>query len=274
MLPFPDDFHTVKDQSSATGRLVAFEDAAMPRKNSSGQPIAAADYNRNDGFSPGQTIVVKVPGLDTPEALAATGAVPLNRLDRFEEGKAPVVVIDTRNGDRWPIWVEIDANASTPARTALADPPGQELRATGHRYAIALRNLKRQRRQRSSRRRRASATCATGCGSTTERSKDQEKRFEKVFRDLREGKIKRRDLYLAWDFTVSSDENIAGRMLHIRDDAFAQLGDTNLADVQVQGSAPIVPGHLGRELHPGAGPGAGPPDPGHLRGAVLSGAQL
>ena len=68
--------------------------------------------------------------------------------------------------------------------------------------------------------------------------KAQRKRFDKVFRDLRKAKVKRRNLYLAWDFTVSSDENIAGRMLHIRDDAFAQLGDTDLADVQVQGGAP------------------------------------
>ena len=235
MLPFPDDFHTVKDPTSSTGRRVEFEDAAMPQ-NSSGQPIAAADYNRNEGFSPGQTIVVKVPGLDTPEALAATGAVPLNRLDGFEQRNTPVVVIDTRNGDRWPIWVEIDANASTPARTALLIHPARNW-APGHRYAIALRNLK------------------DGAGNVLEAPegfrylrdrlrvndravKDQEKRFEKVFRDLRGAKVKRRDLYLAWDFTVSSDENIAERMLHIRDDAFAQLGDTNLADVQVQGSAP------------------------------------
>ncbi|HEX5954787.1 MAG TPA: hypothetical protein VFY37_02535 [Solirubrobacterales bacterium] len=235
MLPFPDDFHTVKDERSATGRLVAFQDGAMPQ-NSSGQPIAAADYNRNDGFSPGQTIVVKVPGLDTPEALAATGAVPLNRLDRFEEGKAPVVVIDTRNGDRWPIWVEIDANASTPARTALLIHPARNW-ATGHRYAIAMRNLKDSAGN--------ELEAPEGFRYLRDRLrvndravKDQEKRFEKVFRDLRGGKIKRRNLYLAWDFTVSSDENIAERMLHIRDDAFAQLGDTNLADVQVQGSAP------------------------------------
>ena len=235
MLPFPDDFHTVKDEGSATGRRVAFEDAAMPQ-NSSGQTIAAADYNRNDGFSPGQTIAVKVPGLDTPEALAATGAVPLNRLDRFEQGGAPVVAIDTQTGDRWPIWVEIDSNASTPDRTALLIHPAKNW-ATGHRYAIALRKLK------------------DGAGTELEAPEgfrflrdrlpvndqaveDQEKRFEKVFRDLRRAKIKRRDLYLAWDFTVSSDENIAARMLHIRDDAFGQLGDTNLADVQVQGSAP------------------------------------
>ena len=67
---------------------------------------------------------------------------------------------------------------------------------------------------------------------------DQRKRFEKIFRALRKASVKRRNLYLAWDFTVSRDENIAQRMLHIRDDAFAQLGDTNLSDGVVQGTAP------------------------------------
>ena len=143
----------------------------------------------------------------------------------------------------------------------------------GHRYAVAMRKL-RTAPARSSRRRRASATCATALPVKDPVVKAQRKRFDKVFRDLRKAKIKRRNLYLAWDFTVSSDENIAGRMLHIRDDAFAQLGDTDLADVQVQGGAPSFNGHLGRELHPGPGPGAGAPDPGHLRGALLPGAQL
>ena len=48
-----------------------------------------------------------------------------------------------------------------------------------------------------------------------------------MFRSLRKAQVKRHNLYLAWDFTVASDENIAGRLLHMRDDAFAQLGDTD-----------------------------------------------
>jgi hypothetical protein len=235
MLPFPDNFHTVADEGSATGRRIAFDDAAMPQ-NSNGQVISAGSYNLNDGFSPGQTIVVRVPGLDTPEALAATDPVPLNQLGRYEEPKTPVVVIDTKRGERWPIWVEIDSNASTPASTALLIHPAKNW-ASGHRYVIAMRKLK------------------DAAGTELEPPEgfrylrddlpvrkrpveDQKRRFDRVFRDLRREKIKRRDLYLAWDFTVATDENIAGRMLHIRDDAFAQLGDTNLADVQVQGGAP------------------------------------
>ena len=113
MLPFPDDFHTVDDEGSATGRQVAFDDAAMPRNARAASRSRPADYNLNDGFSPGQTIVVKVPGLDTPEALAATDPVPLSRLGRYERGQGAGRRDRHRDGDRWPIWVEIDSNAST-----------------------------------------------------------------------------------------------------------------------------------------------------------------
>ncbi|MCD6015706.1 MAG: hypothetical protein K0R41_91 [Geminicoccaceae bacterium] len=235
MLPFPDNFHTVDDEDSETGKRIAFDDAAMPR-NSGGQPITAGDYNLNDGFSPGQTIVVRTPGLDTPEALAATDPVPLSQLGRFEERKTPVVVIDTEDGERWPIWVEIDANAEAPEDTALLIHPAKNW-AAGHRYVVGMRRLK-----------DAAGTeleppegfryLRDDLPVKEQAVEDQRKRFDRVFRDLRREKIKRRDLYLAWDFTVATDENIAARMLHIRDDAFAQLGDTNLADVEVQGSSP------------------------------------
>jgi hypothetical protein len=62
--------------------------------------------------------------------------------------------------------------------------------------------------------------------------------FEALFRDLKEAGVRRRSLYLAWDFTVASQQSLAGRALHVRDEAFRALGDTNLADLQVQGSSP------------------------------------
>jgi len=48
--------------------------------------------------------------------------------------------------------------------------------------------------------------------------------IEQVFDDLAQAGIARGELYAAWDFTVASAEGIAGRMLHIRNDAFAALG--------------------------------------------------
>jgi hypothetical protein len=49
---------------------------AMPT-NTKGQQISTAEYDRNDGFSPGSSLIVHVPGLDNPVAFAKTGAVSL-----------------------------------------------------------------------------------------------------------------------------------------------------------------------------------------------------
>ncbi len=235
MVPFPDDFYTKKDKKSETGRIVRFSDKAMPR-NSNGDPITAAPYNLNDGFSPGQTAVVFAPGLNTPQAFENTGPVPLDALSEYKRKKAPIVVIDAKTGKRHPIWAELDANATSPDNTALLIHPAVNYES-GHRYIVAMRNLEDE----------------TGDGleapkgfrvyrdeksSKKKSDNSQSKRFEKIFKALGKAKIKRDDLYLAWDFTVASDENIAGRMLHIRDDAFAQLGDTDLSDVTVSGNAP------------------------------------
>ena len=70
-MPFPDDYYTVKDSASSTGRRVDLTDAGMPQ-NAGGTPIAAAPYNANDGFSPGQVITLKVPGPRHPAGVRRT----------------------------------------------------------------------------------------------------------------------------------------------------------------------------------------------------------
>jgi hypothetical protein len=72
--PWPNDHFTVADPATDTGRRVNLDVRSMPR-NRAGVPINPADYNRSDGFSPGQKIVTRVPGLDTPQAFRRTGAV-------------------------------------------------------------------------------------------------------------------------------------------------------------------------------------------------------
>ena len=62
--------------------------------------------------------------------------------------------------------------------------------------------------------------------------------MEDVFDDLGAAGIGRDDLYMAWDFTVASTENITGRMLSMRDQAFDDLGDTDLTDGGVDGTSP------------------------------------
>ncbi len=147
-----------------------------------------------------------------------------------------MVVIDAKSGKRWPIWVEIDSNADTPEETSVLIHPAKNF-AAGRRYIVAMRDLK-------------TATGATipapegftyyrdDLDSTEPAINTRRGHFERIFKSLAKAKVKRGNLYLAWDFTVASDRNIAERMLHIRDDAFKELGDRKLGDLKVKGGSP------------------------------------
>ena len=140
LLPFPNDLLTKPDSTSATGKRVDLPQAAMPT-NTNGVQVSVAPYNRNDGFSPGSSIVVRVPGLDNPAALAQTNPVPLADMAQAFAPAAPIVVIDAATGERTLIWAELDSNASDPQHTTLLIHPGKNL-VEGHRYVVGLRNLK------------------------------------------------------------------------------------------------------------------------------------
>jgi hypothetical protein len=235
LLPFPSNLFTRPDRSTPTGIRVNLPAAAMP-VNKDGQRIGTAEYNRNDGFSPGSALIVHVPGLDNAAAFAKTGPVQLANMGRAFAKRAPIVVIDEQTGERQLIWSELDANAQDPADTTLLIHPGKNF-TEGHTYVVALRNL-----------RTASGALITapdwfarlrdGRRLTIE-ERSQRVRYAHIFRALKRAGIDRnRKLYEAWDFTIASTRNLTGRMLAIRNDAFAQLGDRNLADGRAKGHAP------------------------------------
>jgi hypothetical protein len=222
LLPWPND-HFVRD-----GRL-ALRDRVMPR-NRSNRPVRAADYNRSDGFSPGQIVVTRVPRLD----LRRSRAVPVTDMARSFARDAPIVVIDPRTGRRQLIWAELDAQATNPQQRALMIHPGANWRE-GRRYIVALRNLKDSRGRTL---RPGRAFLALRDRVPLPAIEGRRAHFESIFRTLRKAGIRRRGLYLAWDFTVASRRSLSGRMLSIRDRAFAALGDTDLDDLRVEGAAP------------------------------------
>ncbi|MGS2620035.1 hypothetical protein ACVCAH_37030, partial [Micromonospora sp. LZ34] len=87
LLPFPNDYFTVPDPASPTGKRVRFAAFSMPA-NVHGTPINPAEWNRQDGFSPGSPILVHVPGLDA----AATGIAPVTDIGRSLAPDAPIVL--------------------------------------------------------------------------------------------------------------------------------------------------------------------------------------
>jgi hypothetical protein len=233
--PWPNDYFTVADPSTDTGRRVDLDIASMPR-NAAGKPIDPTDFNRNDGFSPGQEIVTHVPGLDNPTAFRRTGAVPITNVSATYDRNQPIVVLNADTGQRHLIWSELDANTSNPDNVNLLIRPAVNFDEGGH-YIVALRNL----RDSSGRIIRAQLPFRIyrdRIPTSDPAVEARRKHMEDLFRILKKAGIRRQDLYLAWDFTVASERNLTERMLHIRDDAFAQLGDTKLNDLRVQGSSP------------------------------------
>jgi hypothetical protein len=170
-----------------------------------------------------------VTGLDTPTALARTNAVGLGDLSRYTARNAPVLVIDMATGKRQPIWVELDSNAARARDRLLEIHPAKNL-TEGHRYAVVLRNLRDGKGRRINARRSFAALRADGTPGA---------RYAAIFAALKRAGVKRdSSLFLAWDFHVASRQSLTGRMLRLRDQTFAGLGDTNLKDQVVQGRSP------------------------------------
>jgi hypothetical protein len=251
--PFPNDYFTVADASTATGRRLNLNRESMPA-NTAGVHIDPTDVNRADGFSPGNLITVKVPGLETPEAFENSGLVPIDDLHAYDDPGQAVIVINAETGERQPIWAELDANPTSVdpsgagpggigANPGNTDPVNLLIRPArnfdfGERYIVALRNLRDADDQ----------PIEAPIGFRVYRDEDiteqpevesRRPHMESIIDDLvSKAGVDRDSLYMAWDFTVASEESVTGRATTIRDDAFARLGDTDLADREIDGSAP------------------------------------
>lgn len=234
--PFPSDHFTVLDPSTATGRRVALHPASMPVNKSvdlspaigappgtlvtpGDVPIDPTEWNRNDGFSPGQMALTYVPGLD----LAATGIGPITHMERSLDPDSPLVVIDADSGERHLVWGELDAYATTDATRALILHAGVNYRE-GHRYIVALRDLK-DKDGNLLEPSPAFQVYRDAVPSAVPAIEARRERMEQILGTLSAAGIARESLYIAWDFTVASRRNLSERVLHIRDDAFAALGD-------------------------------------------------
>src|SRR5213079_900706 len=107
LLPWPNDYFTVADASTATGKRLNVSSLATPR-NASGAPLDPSDWNRLDGFSPGSQIVTHVAGMDNPQAFTKTNPPTNINIGRSLKRTSPIVVLDATTGKRWPVWAELD----------------------------------------------------------------------------------------------------------------------------------------------------------------------
>lgn len=239
MLPFPNDWFTKPDASSRTGRRVDLVQLGMPR-NVEGKPIETPEWNRGDGFSAGAQILTVVPGMTKDADLSASGLPTDTDLSANDSADPGVVLLDEETGEHLPVWVEIDqytqesgAFSTGSVQQDLMIHPAHNL-ADGHRYIVALRHLYDDSGQEA----QPSAAFLAYRDGTAPPSDPRAAHMEKLFRTLAQAGVGRGNLFLAWDFTTASTINVTGRLLAIRDNAFAQLGQTDLTTGTVRGSAP------------------------------------
>ena len=244
LLPYPNDWFTRDDPSSATGRRVDLNALAMP-KNTAGKPIEPSEWNRSDGFSAGAQILTVVPGMTSNADLAPSGLPPVTDLAMNGRPNLGVILLDAQTGVQWPVWVEVDQYTQEAGLVAagtigsvqqdLMIHPALNL-ADGHRYIVALRHLQLDNGHAA----RPSPAFAAYRDHLASPADPRTSHMEGIFHTLAQAGWSRADVYLAWDFTTASTKNVTGRLVGIRDDAFAQLGVTraDLGAGRVTGRSP------------------------------------
>ena len=212
LLPWPNDAFTVPDASTATGRRLDIHPESTPL-NAQGVAIDVTDQNRADGFSPGSAILTLVPGLDVER----TGIAPSTDIGSSLAPDAPIVLLDTTSGERLAYWAELDAPAPDGDQLLMIHPAASL--PEGHRIVVGLRNLQ------------------DAAGNVLERSTafqaaldnepeplERARAFRELIEPLVADGVDADSLYLAWDFTVASADSLSGRLLHMRDLAYEELG--------------------------------------------------
>ena len=211
--PWPNNVFTVDDPTSATGRRLALSDALVP-KDKAGDPIDATRWNAFDGFSPGGTILVHLPGA-TDEGLATA-----DRIERSLEDDSPTVLLDAETGERILHIAEIDHSTDDLDRRTLLITPGRTLEP-GRRYIVAVRNLV-DADGRPIEPAPAFAALRDGTDLPDEPSVEARRPlYADIFGRLEVAGVPKEDLVVAWDFTTASDETLTAWTVAVRDAVLA-----------------------------------------------------
>lgn len=237
--PYPNDYFTVPDLDTATGRRLALPDEAMP-PNASGERSDPGAFNEMDGFSPGIAAMTHLPGA------TVTGLPTPNTIDASLGADSPTIILDTVTGERVPHWVDRDewvVEAKLRSDAGEDRPPfaiPRELDSLRDEQALMLRpavRLEDATRYIVAIRRVVDTEGDTlpaslgfvplrdGIPSDDPAIESRRAHFEEIFSTLQAAGVERDDLQLAWDFTTASKANNTQAMVHMRDDAFTTYPD-------------------------------------------------
>ncbi|MEO6953290.1 MAG: hypothetical protein ABI321_15935 [Polyangia bacterium] len=214
-LPYPSDYFRVAEASSATGYLIKTTGAAklvLPQNGSTpGASADIADFRSIDGYS----ILPSVQAV-LPSAISSIGFQRL--LDDPEASLAPttnMMLIEADSATPVPSWVDLDPNATDPARQAIVLHPLVALKYET-RYVVALHGVQ------------TPSGDAVPAPEGFRRLRDGhsggdhqlaplQKHFDDdIFPIIAKAGIARSSLQLAWDFTTGDEVQADGDMLDVR----------------------------------------------------------
>jgi hypothetical protein len=217
LYPFPNDRFTVPDPNTPTGKRVHLDVASMPH-NGANRVVVPDKWNVLDGFSVGPMILFQNAEMD----LEQTGAPPITDIGRSLESDSPIVLIDAETSERQMFWTERESYYDVPAEERPVILRVAKNLPNARRFAVGVRNL------RDGEGELIAPTRLFEIYRDRIRTylpvvEARRAQMEEIFAILDAAGIARSDLYLAWDFTTQSVQSVAGKMLHMRDESFANL---------------------------------------------------
>lgn len=217
--PFPSSFYLAADASGGT--RLRIPDAVLP-STKKGVHVSPDPYNGRDGFSPATPMLAHFP--IQAGRMDATNLPTAGRAGESLLPISPVQLFEYENGERVPILAEPDRNAGPDERQALIVYPQVRLRP-GTRYVVAISGLSSESGQRipplAGFRALRDGRLDAGSLRSTLRA-----HYESLFAFLERQGLTRSSLQLAWDFQTASDRSQSGRLVRMRDTAFAYRGAT------------------------------------------------
>ncbi|MCX4241791.1 hypothetical protein [Paraliomyxa miuraensis] len=211
--PFPSNVYTIPSEDTVTGRSVQ-----LPMAPFEADPDPEP-WTWSDGFSPQAGIATFLPGA------TAAGLPSHEDIDASLADDSPTVLIDAETGERIAHYSELDYSTDEANRRALFIRPAVRL-PPARRYIVAIRGLV----DAGGALVPASPAFAALRDHTDlpEEPSVEARRelYGDIFYRLGQTGVAREELQLAWDFHTASDENTTGWLLHMRDEAFAELGPT------------------------------------------------
>lgn len=220
LLPFPSSHFLSFDESTPTGRRVAFASESMP-KNADGTAVDPTDWNRSDGFSPMSPMLAYFNRID----LGASNLVGQGEIESSLADDSTSMLIDLTDGIRLPHWVEIDQQTDDPAQRLTIMRPAVAM-PEGHHIAVVYRHLvdDRQRTIQPTPSFLAIRDRLDASSSTAQRALDDRAiEIDALLESLTEFGVQRFEVTLAWDFWVASAESTTGPLLAMRDDMFKRF---------------------------------------------------